>query len=356
MRNWLSRFIPTIQEESLTVEGYELNQPRDTQYAHGHDILNNVLHVFHLNWHGIRSATGALPGHKLGIHPDKPLSDVAMERVLAFVTDQGISHVVFQAYSIEAAKLAAILRYQFKSNIHISNISHVTASQLKYKFEIDMIEIVNNQIADGILDKRGSVKADVGAFLKNCHSEMIYNCSPNIEINNNIDKKNIAFIPLENISRKNLFTNSISALNSLYIDEVLTVNEPIYLSKILDIAKIKKVNFMMREDLFLTMQQSSVVLNVTFAECQPMTQLEALACGTPCLTGPLNLPVLGQTDLARMTTVAVPDNVSAVTKAIDTVMELVLTDRQTLRRSIVDYRSCALELTIDSYKKFLEFT
>lgn len=353
MRNWLHRFVHSSQVKLLVPPAYELNDIRDIRYAHRHKSLDNILHVFHLGWHGIRSATGALPGHKLGIHPDKALTGSAIDRIFEFIEEQGVSHIVFQAYSIESAKLAAILRNHFGSNLHISNISHVTASQLRYKFEIDMIEIVNNQIDDSILDKRGSVKPDVNSLLRSCHKNLIYNCSPNLQFENKQPDEKIAFIPIENIFRKNLFTNCIAALESEFIKEIWTVNSPSHLSKIVDVSNLKKIDFMNSEDLFSKMRKSSVVLNVTFAECQPMTQLEALACDTPCLTGALRLPVLENTALARITTVTAPDNVSAITKTIDAVMELTLADTQALNQMIADYRNCALELTIESYKNFL---
>lgn len=353
MHNWLRRFVHSNQAKLLVPPVYELNDIRDTRYAHRHKSLDNVLHVFHLGWHGIRSATGALPGHKLGIQSDNALTGSDIDQIFEFIEEQGVSHVIFQAYSIESAKLAAILRDHFGSNLHMSNISHVTASQLRYKFEIDMIEIVNNQIEDNTLDKRGSVKPDLNFILKNCHEEIIYNCAPDLQREHKQEDKKLAFIPIENIFRKNLFTNCISALESKHIREIWTVNTPSYLSKIADVTNLKKVDFMNKEDLFSTMRRSSVVLNVSFAECQPMTQLEALACDTPCLTGVLKLPVLEHTALARMTTVTAPDNVTAITKTIDAVMELILTDTQALNQMIADYRDCALELTIESYKNFL---
>lgn len=39
----------------------------DTVFANEDPFFDEVLHIFDKDWHGIRSASGTAPGHKLAI-------------------------------------------------------------------------------------------------------------------------------------------------------------------------------------------------------------------------------------------------------------------------------------------------
>src|SRR5690606_27557134 len=111
-----------------------------------------------------------------------------------------------------------------------------------------------------------------------------------------------------------------ATLRSDMLNEVWTVNWPTSLGDIMDLSRLRQVGFRRGLDLLTMMASAEVIMNVSHAEAQPMTQLEALAVGTPCLTGPLHLPELAA-HAATALLEAPPDDIGGIMAAIRRVAE-----------------------------------
>ena len=120
---------------------------------------------------------------------------------------------------------------------------------------------------------------------------------------------NAVFVPVENTWRKNLYTNILAACNTEGIERIYTVNWPRAFSRPWrTFSRLQLVGYKRGLDLLTTLGSVSAVLAVTLAECQPMTQLEAFALGTPALTGPLELAEFADHELTQLCEVPHLDN------------------------------------------------
>jgi glycosyltransferase involved in cell wall biosynthesis len=107
-----------------------------------------------------------------------------------------------------------------------------------------------------------------------------------------------------------------------------------------------------RSELFRLIQRMDVLLNVTLSECQPMTALEGLAHGVPCLTGPLSLGALDDHPYQQL--VQVPGTVSLgdLTDAMERVLSLRAADPAGLTQMLEDY---SVRLRAEATRRYLEF-
>lgn len=83
----------------IAKQGIIFNAASDVARAHHHPDLDQVLHVFDVHWHGIRSATACLPGHKLGIsHKYTPSAD-ALNFLSSYLDQHQIRQICYQGFS-----------------------------------------------------------------------------------------------------------------------------------------------------------------------------------------------------------------------------------------------------------------
>lgn len=332
-----------------------LNASRDTRHAHHDSRFAQVAHIFHHEWHGIRSATGCLPGQKVGIPADSELDGDLLRRLLAFVYECDIKKVIYQGFSKNADKIARIIDRDFNRSIEQYAVTHVTSTQFEFFFEIEMQKLIKAAIDDKVLSKVGSVKPLFSAISNKYWPKTIYNFTPNLDMTSYSEEAvlDCAFVPLENTLRKNLYTNIIAALRSKRVSQVYTVNNPTGLELLMDLRRCRVIGFQRGMQLFERMAGSTIVLNCTLAECQPMMQLEALAVGTPCLTGPLGLHELDDQPLSRLLEVIAVDNPAAITRRIDEVMEIVQEDGSMMRQMIADYVIVRNSLALERLTEFV---
>lgn len=332
--------------------------PRDVRWSHRDARFDAVLHVFDHDWHGIRSAAGCLPGHKLAITHERALEGGELRYIFGHVHDRAIRHVVFQGYSESAGALAHLLRREFGAGLDLRVVTHVTASQFEHLFELRMLRLIQEQLVAGVLDGAGSVKPDFDAVFPPSWPGTLLNLWPNVAeppapLEDVGARGAEVFVPVENTFRKNLYVNLIAAHDSDAVARVLTVNEPSLLDELRPLAKHMRLPYQDRDGMIEIARRVDAVMNVTFAECQPMTQLEALAVGTPCLVGPLGLPGLQDLALSALCTVDAPDNPRRVRTALERVLGLRRDDPAALEDMIAEYRAALATRSAESYLAFL---
>jgi hypothetical protein len=334
----------------------EFNATRDVVFAHEADGFEKVLHVFDANWHGIRSASGCCPGHKLAISNEQPLDGEAYRHAIGLIHHYGIKRVVFQGYSWVANELAITLRREFGEDLQLYAITHVTSAQFENHFEMDMQFAITDGLRKGVLRRAASVKPQFYSVVPDTWEHLIVNFAPNISKNRRsavVDTRAI-FIPVENSWRKNLYTNILAALPVAEIDVIYSVNWPTGLDKMADLGKVKVAPFRSGRDLFAFMGSLGALMNVTLAECQPMTQLEGLAVGTPSLTGALRIEEFKDDPLMPLVEVESLDNPHHIGNALSRLLKMRRDDPSELAQMIDGHLENRHKLAVERYADFLE--
>ncbi|WP_156295536.1 hypothetical protein [Methylobacterium aquaticum] len=343
--------VQTLQNLKLRING-----PAETHRAQMDDRFDRVAHVFHLEWHGIRSATSCLPGHKIGISADQNIDGDMVRRIIGFIYEQKISKIVYQGFSNNAEVVARALNKNFGKKIDQYVVTHVTSTQFEHYYEIIQQKSILTCLSEKVFHRIGSVKPDFQHVITSYWPATIFNAPPRMIAYQFTVPKNVGtvFVPLENTLRKNLYTNIIGALNSKNVSLVFTVNQPSGLESIVDTNKCKVIGYQRGSQLYDRMAEASLVLNCTLAECQPMTQLEALAVGTPCLTGKLGLVELEDHPFTQLTEVNMIDSPAPITTAIDRIFFEIKNDYECFIKMMNSYVDLRTILALNSIAKFVD--
>jgi hypothetical protein len=322
------------------------NSPPMQAYAQPGEGFEKVLHIAHLEWHGIRNATAYSPGQKLlipgeaDLEPDQSRPNATKQTVAQLIEREAITHVIFQGYSDNADLLVMYLRATFGSLLKICVVNHVTTGQFDNAFEMHMLARLFMRKSYGMIDRIASVKPNFGTVFPEIWDKVIINHAPNLPKNLFSKEMPVSSIytPLDIGWRKNIFTNVMAGILAPNVDQIRTANYPTGLESIANLSKLKLVGYLRGEALLAEMARNNLVLLATFAECQPMTQLEAFAVGTPglsrslsvaefegdelmdlCATQALDDPALLANDVIRVVDAA--KDTSAMAQMIDTHLE-----------------------------------
>jgi hypothetical protein len=337
--------------------GIVFNEDSDLIVGHRDEALSPVLHVFDRHWHGIRSATACLPGSKLGISHRYDLTGEEIRHIEGLIFKYGFKAVCFQGYSEKADLLAEILHTNFGSDLRLYVVTHVTTSQFEHSFEMTMLKRIYDKVSRGVFARAGSVKPNFHLFLDKTWRKCVINIPPDLSrmtIAIPEREPGTIFIPVENTWRKNLYTQVIAAQRSPFVERMLLVNAPSYLEGLMTLDKIQMVGFQPLRGLLAYMGLSQVVMNATLAECQPMTQLEGLAVGTPGLTGPLRLPGFSDHPLGRLCEVTELDDPGMLSRKLDLILEEWRADARGFSQLIADFVKLRIKAGLASYREFLE--
>lgn len=300
-----------------------------TTFAHRVDGFETVLHITHFEWHGIRHATAYSPGQKLLIPAEAPLENEKTtpqgnkDSIVEEIERRGITHVLFQGYSENMDQLLLFLRAKFGDSLWIGVINHVTVGQFDNSFEMHMLALLFTRKAYGLIDAIASVKPNFGQVFPAVWDKLIYNYAPNIPPATFAKDSEIAavYTPLDTGWRKNMFTNILAGLAAKNVDEVACTNFPHGLESITDLRRLRLVGYLRGPDLLVKMARCRLVLLATFAECQPMTQLEALAVGTPSMTRDLALDGFAEDPLSKLCTTTALDDPATLARDIERVID-----------------------------------
>ena len=310
-----SRFNPVFDTLPMT----RLSQP-----AAGFD---RVLHVAHHEWHGIRQATAYSPGHKLLISAHEALTDAHKRSVAEQIARMGINRICFQGYSDNADALLLHLHAVLGPEVKFFMVSHVTTAQFDNPFEMTVIARLLNRLKFGLLDGIASVKPGFWRTVDGFWPGTIINYAPNIAMaKGQRSSRTEVYAPLDVGWRKNLFTNIIAGSLASNVDVVKTANFPSGLENVHDLGKLRLVGYLRGRDLLDEMARSSLTLIATLAECQPMTQLESFAVGTPALTGPLEVDEFADDPLVQLCTTTRLDNPALLARDIEKIVAVLQAD------------------------------
>lgn len=332
------------------------NELNTTRYMHKCPGFETVLQVAHREWHGIRNATGAYPGNKLLISCDDPLSGDEIDNILTWIERHEIRKVVFQGYSRNADTLLLRINAHFLGEVECFVVTHVTTTQFEHYFEIEQQSLLLQRKRMGSIKRLGSVKPDFGQAFDSYWTGTIVNFAPNIDPALHVEKSAEVslYAPLDVSWRKNMYTNIIAGILCDNVQWVKTSNFPNGLPDIHNVQKVVMTGYLRGMDLFEEMGRSAAILVATLAECQPMTQLEALAMGTPAITGPLGITEFEGDPLTELTTTYALDNPFLLSKDIGRLVDVAVSDSKAMSEMISGHLEMRHSLAAQRFAEFLD--
>ncbi len=341
------------------------NDRNMTRFMHLDNDFDHVLHVAHREWHGIRQCAAYCPGQKLLIPAESPIEKdrqpgaagghLSRQHIGDEIERRGITHVVFQGYSKNAELVLLYLRARFGPDLRCFAINHVTTAQFDNYFEMQMLDLLFRRRRNGMLEGVASVKPDFAGVFPNLWGGLILNYAPrlNAPITALPADSTDLYMPLAADWRKNMFTNILAGQLAGTVDRIKVANIPYGLENLVRLDKLRYVGFLKNEALFAEMASSTAVLLATLAECQPMTQLEAMAVGTPALTGPQRLAEFADEELTGLTTTTNLDSPSLLARDIERLIAARRSDPEAMAGMIEAHLARRHALARDRYAEFL---
>ena len=337
-----------------------INAERDRRYSHNDEVLGNIAHIFDLNWHGIRAVSGYCPGTKIGIDHRTDYTLSQLESITDVISGNGVRAVVFQGFSAAAEAIAKHLGQRFLGEIPLYVITHVSPAQFENHFEMEMLARIIRLKKRGIVARIGSVKPGFSAISEHFSDSVLINPPPNVSGDGASLQRSAfrdpgaVFVPLENTWRKNLYTNFFAFDGHPRISTISMVNYPTFADVLGNTTKLKLTGFMDKPNLLKHLSTVALASNVTLIECQPMTQLEALAVGTPCLSLPLHIPCFQESEFSRLTEVRYPDDVYSIRERTDRILDMWTHDETEIYEVMEGHYRLCVEHMRKSYTTFLD--
>lgn len=316
---------PSLDPKASTAAGVLVGDPLDTAFALTDERFAHVTHVFHQEWHGIRAAAGYLPGRKVAIAADRVLTRAEMSGAVAACTSGGARTVVLHAFSENAEALVRFLRQHAGSSLRIVSVWHGSTAQFHSHVELDGFARLLRLRGQGVLDAIACVKPDMHLLSDRIDRRTVLNIPPRIPspFTPRPGPRSVAMIPVPNDWRKNFYTNLYAASRCMRIRDVyVTTGFPHPTDVFALRCRVTHVERPSRRTMFRLIADSDVILNATLSECQPMTALEGLALGVPCLTGPLSLGELDAHPYQKLCQVVGVDSVGQLSAAIDRMLDV----------------------------------
>lgn len=330
------------------------DSPMMLRNSHKAPGFERVLHIAHHEWHGIRQATAYCPGHKLLISAHEPIEDAVKQQIASHISRMKIDRVCIQGYSENADSLLLYLRSALGPATRFYMISHVTTAQFDHRFEMVVIGKLLSRLKFGLLDGIASVKPHFGEAIEGFWPGTILNYAPKVPLpKGRRSSRTEVYAPLDIGWRKNLYTNIMAASLAQNVEIVKTANFPSGLEDIQDIGKLRLVGYLRGKDLLDEMARSSLTLVATLAECQPMTQLESFAVGTPALTGPLQLSQFADDPLIKLCTTCNLDNPALLARDIENIVEVLKRDPTGMEQMILSHLDLRHRAATLSYAEFM---
>lgn len=217
-----------------------------------------------------------------------------------------------------------------------------------------MIRELLTGLKNGLFNKLASVKPRFSGVIPEFWSTTLINLAPNIQLPPLLRSLDTALIPVENNWRKNLYTNALAGIYCESIQKVQIVNWPNHIANIVEVDKLEWLPFMRPQQMLACAASCAAVLHASLIECQPMTQLEALAVRTPCITARLGVhPDIDAHPLSQLCEVEFADDVGAIGKALTEICHYWQRDPCGLQQMIDDLLELRRQLSMQSYLDFL---
>ena len=288
-----------------------------SNFNYNHPKLDNIVHICDENWHGIRNAANFAPGIKFLISFSNSNIEKPLQNIIDLIDNNNSSILFFHGLSPVAELIAKRLK-SLRKNIKINFVGHVNSTQFINEIEVDMINRAIEMKKNKIFSNLFSVKPNFFMVSNYFEKQILYNFPPNIQkrkkTSNNL-LSNYVFIPLSHGDwRKNVDTNVIAA-RIMNLDTII-IKSPQYLVHTKN-HNIIETGFLNKDNLFNLYRDTKFCLSITISECQPMTQLEAIANGADIFTGPLNLEDTN-TGYEKIFEIKCPDNLKEISQKIET--------------------------------------
>ncbi|WP_322063044.1 methyltransferase [Paraburkholderia sp. J63] len=332
----------------------EWQASRDTIYANEDAHFDRVCHIFHHDWMGIRSAVGALPGHKLSIPSNKSIPVREIEAIMWRLADLKIEKIVLHGISDGMYMLSRAFSKNGFDKQYL--VWHGTTTQWVWEDERRYAQMAIKMARDGRVKRFSAIRRGLGPIVgERNFAPQLVNMPPKVNLGvvsrrARCPGQFTALAPSWNDLRKNLTTNVLAAHTVDSVDSIYVVAKDFQLPRWLS-TKVKKVGYRDHASMLELMATMDLVLNVTTIDCHPMVDLEALAVGTPSVRGPLFLDGLEDHPYVGLTSVENPMSVEDVAGCIRNVLA---TDESELRGLMNDYTERLRDLSIKRYREFLE--
>jgi glycosyltransferase involved in cell wall biosynthesis len=338
--------------------GVTFDDRRMRIYENFHASFDTVVHIVHGDWHGIRKAAAYCPGHKLLIPAYEPISDDVKKEIARTLDQAGIKRIIFQGYSNNADELAVFLRATLDESVRLFVVTHVTSAQFDNYFEMEMQARLFMRIRFGTFDRLGSVKPDFSAAFPDYWPKTLLNFAPAVTPGQFTKPKVEAgyrtYIPLDVGWRKNMYTNALGCLITDRVERVDITNFPKGLESISDLSKLRMVGYLRGDTLLAHMAKSSVLVMGTLAECQPTTQVEALAVGTPVMTRMLGVSDFEDDPLSELTEMATLDNPRKISDSVNRLLDVMESDANIIPQMIRAHLKKRHAIGFERYAEFVD--
>ena len=147
----------------------------DTRYSAVNSRFDKVVHIFHTQWHGIRSSAGVLPGHKIAL----PSPDDLLPNDIFFLQAQlelwGITRAVFHGFSTAADR---VLRVITKAGVPSFLVWHGNLSQLVWEPEGQFFALAHTAAEQGLFRRAHMLKLGMEAVFPRSFRPMLVNSPP----------------------------------------------------------------------------------------------------------------------------------------------------------------------------------
>jgi hypothetical protein len=332
----------------------EWQASRDTIYANEGAQFDRVCHIFHHDWMGIRSAVGALPGHKLSIPSNKSVPVPEIEAIMRRLAELKIEKIVLHGISDGMYMLSRAFSKNGFDEQYL--VWHGTTTQWVWEEERRYAQMAIKMARDGRVKRFSAIRRGLGPIVgERNFAPQLVNMPPKVNVGLVSRRAKrpgqfTALAPSWNDLRKNLTTNVLAAQTVASVDKIYVIAKDFYLPRWLS-TKVKKVGYRDHASMLELMATMDLVLNVTTIDCHPMVDLEALAVGTPSVRGPLFLDGLEDHHYVSLTSVDNPMSVEDVAGCIRNVLE---TEESELRGLMNDYTERLRDLSMKRYREFLE--
>lgn len=310
-------------------KGYEKKEVENIKQ----NIIKNknakILAIYNPECIGIMNSTKDLFKNNVGI--GEIFSKKEAKEIAKTIIDCNISQVMFASIALGWISLIEYLKTMNK-DIKIKFSWHGSHAMLVQRDETYFLYNILEMLDRGIVDSIAFAKESMAKYYK----EKGYNSYflPNtlnlngIDINKDIDvrqkgKINIGIYSAGNRWEKNTF-NQLSAASMIEnsVVDILPVTPLIkQFCNMMNInIKDKDLGYLKRDELLSRMSQNDVNLYVTFTECSPVTPLESLELGVPCLTGN-NHHYFKNSKLENYLIVQAEDDINEIKDKIDKILK-----------------------------------
>lgn len=327
------------------------NAAQDTRYSHVNKKMENVIHVFHQEWHGIRAAAGSLPGIKLAI-PETSLSDIDISSLVLQIVDKDASRIVFHGYSQNTGTLIRRL-----SNLGIKEklffVFHGSPAQwwneIERRFAFEAIECAQSGLLQSIHIMKNGMELPNAPLFK----PLLYNLSPmHADFGSVAERSEIvsAFVPGWGNWIKNVFGTAFGASLSKNVQQVWAFATGLHLPSPLN-EKLVLLAPTSREDTFKRYASATVTLNVSLIDCHPMVNVECQSVGRPCIRSDLNLDAYENHEYVKLVSVRHNNSPSDIRDAVDRTIRV---PNSELTEMVYDYQRKIDAVGINRYIEFLQ--